>query len=84
MQMILGVYSKEDAEKAIIAIGQELIRKSADVSRDLENVSSIKIEAVILPGEVVNVNINKNYTARFEEMNNKENSSEVIENEKIL
>ncbi len=68
MLKIIGpVHSKQECEKAIKAIGQELIRKAADISNDIENVSSIEIKAKITTDEVVNVDVTKNYTARLDE-----------------
>lgn len=61
------VQDKETAKKAIIAIGQEIIRQAEDVCQEINNVTSIKIEAEVLPCEHANVNITKNYAARFKE-----------------
>lgn len=58
---------KENVNKAIKAIGQELIKRADDITNDIENVSTITINAVLTPEEIVNFNINKNYTAMFEE-----------------
>lgn len=66
--MIVGpVHSEEEAEKAVISIGQELIRRAKDITSDIERVTKIKIEAEILPDEVTNVNITKNYVTEFKE-----------------
>lgn len=61
------IYSKKEAEKAVISIGQELIRRAKDITNDIERVTKIKIEAEILPDEVINVNVTKNYVADFKE-----------------
>lgn len=66
--MIIGpVHSKEDAEKAIISIGQELIKRAKDITNDIERVTTIKIDALISADEVINVNVTKNYITDFEE-----------------
>lgn len=61
------IYCKEDVEKAIISIGQELIKRAKDISNDVVMVNSIEINAEILPDEVVNMNVTKNYTTNFED-----------------
>ena len=63
---IITITRKEDINKSIKAIGQELIRRADDISKDLEMVSSITINAVLTPAEIVNFDITKNYTAMFE------------------
>ncbi len=65
--VIAQVHSKEDAEKAMIAIGQEIIRRAKETCVNVDRVTSIKITAEITPEEYANVNINKNYVAEFEE-----------------
>ena len=72
--MIIGpVHSKEDAEKAIVFIGQELIRRAKDISNDVERVTSIKIEVKIVPDEMINVDVTKNYVTEFEEEGKNDN-----------
>lgn len=66
------IFGKENTKKAIIAIGQELIRRSDDICNDLDFVGSISISAELLPTEIANFNINKNYIARFKEEENNE------------
>ena len=63
------VHSKEDTKKALIAIGQEIIRQADDISNQIENVSFIKIDALVEPEPdgAISVNITKNYVARFED-----------------
>lgn len=65
--IINQVISKEDAEKAIISVGQEIIRRAKDICRDLERVRSIKIDAEIVafPDEAININVTKNYVTDF-------------------
>jgi len=58
---------KQEYEKAIKAIGQELIRRASDITNDIEYVFSIEIKAKITPDEVVNFDVTKNYAARFED-----------------
>ena len=44
---IITITRKEDINKSIKAIGQELIRRADDISKDVEMVSSITINAEI-------------------------------------
>lgn len=67
LKVVGPVHSKQDCEKAIKAIGEELIRKASDISNDVENVTSIEIKAKITTDEIVNVDVIKNYTARLDE-----------------
>lgn len=66
--IIREVINKEEAEKAIISVGQEIIRRAKDVCNDLKGVTSIKIDAEIVPfpDEAISININKNYITEFE------------------
>lgn len=73
--VIAGVHNKEEAEKAMIAIGQEIIRRAKETCVNVDRVTSIKTVAEITPEEYANVNINKNYVAEFEESEEKENES---------
>lgn len=70
--LIYKVTNKEEAEKAIISVGQEIIRRAKDICNDLNRVASIKIDAEIIPfpDEAINVYITKNYITKFEEENN--------------
>lgn len=68
---IITCCGKEKVNKSIKAIGQELIRRADDISNDIEKVGTITINAVLTPGEIVNFNITKNYTAEFENEKNK-------------
>ena len=67
--VIAGVHNKEEAEKAMIAIGQEIIRRAKDITNDIDRVTSIKIDAEIepFPEGYISVNINKNYIAEFQD-----------------
>ncbi len=63
---MLIVKNKETCKDAIISIGQELIKRAEDISNDIERVSSIEISAKLNPDEVVNIDVKKNYIAKFE------------------
>lgn len=65
--MVVEVKSEKTAKDGIIAIGQELIKRAEDITKDLKGVSSITIYAQLNPSEVVNFDITKNYTAILEE-----------------
>lgn len=65
------VKGEEAAKKGIIAIGQSLIERAEEISRDLDRVTSITIYAQLNPSEIVNFDITKNYTAEFKEENKK-------------
>lgn len=57
----------KSAKDAMIAIGQEIIRQADEICNSLINVNVITINAVITPDEFANVNITKNFRARFKE-----------------
>lgn len=63
------VTNKEEAEKAIVSVGQEIIRRAKDICNDVSRVTSIKIDAEIIPfpDEAISLNVTKNYIAEFEE-----------------
>ncbi len=63
---IINCIGKENVNKSIKAIGQELIRRADDISSDIERVGTITINAVLTPTEIVNFDVTKNYTAEFE------------------
>ena len=67
--IINQVNSKEEAETAMIAVGQEIIRRAKETCSNVDRVTSIKIDAEIIPflDGAITVNINKNYVAEFEE-----------------
>lgn len=69
--MEIIVTNKEATKKGIIAIGQSLIERAEEISRDLDRVTSITIYAQLNPSEIVNFDITKNYTAEFKEENKK-------------
>ena len=51
-----------EAERCIKSIGEDLIKRAGDISRDLENVTTISIKAVIDGGTIINYDVTKNYT----------------------
>ena len=63
---ILIPTGKENVNKSIKAIGQELIRRADDIANDINKVSSITINVVLTPDEIVNFDVTKNYIAEFE------------------
>ena len=67
MEKEIIALGKENINKAIKAIGQELIRRADEISFNIERVSTITINAVLTPAEVVNFDITKNYIATFQE-----------------
>lgn len=68
----IRVHSQEEAKKAVIAIGQELIKRADDICRDLERVSSITILSTITADEEVTVDVTKKYTAMYKEEENED------------
>ena len=67
--MKIIIKNEETAKNGIIAIGQSLIEKAEEITRDLERVASITIFAQLNPGEIINFDITKNYTAELKEEN---------------
>lgn len=67
--MAIIIKNEEEAKKGIIAIGQSLIERAEEISRDLDRVTSITIYARLDPSEIVNFDITKNYIAKFKEEN---------------
>lgn len=67
--IINQVNSKEEAETAMIAVGQEIIRRAKETCSNVDRVTSIKIDAEIIPfpDGAITININKNYVAEFNE-----------------
>ena len=63
------IKNEETAKNGIIAIGQSLIEKAEEITRDLDRVQSITIFAQLNPIEVVNFDITKNYIAELKEEN---------------
>ena len=62
-----GIRNKESCKNAIIAIGQDLIKRAEEISSDLEHVGSITIHAELNPTEIVNYDITKNRCIFWEE-----------------
>lgn len=54
---------KDGIETTIKAIGQSLINSAGDIARDIHNVRSITIKAVLEPDNIVTFNVNKEYLA---------------------
>lgn len=67
MEKPLAPIGKENVKKAIIAIGQELIKRADDITNDIKFVANIEISAKLTPDEVTNFNIKKNYIAMYED-----------------
>lgn len=67
MKEIIVPIGIENVSKGIKAIGQELIKKANEISKDIERVNTITINAVLTPEKIVNFDITKNFTATFEE-----------------
>lgn len=63
---------QENCKKALESIGQDLINRAEDISRDLKFVTSITIHAELNPAEIVNYGVSKNYGVYFTE-NEEEN-----------
>ena len=61
------VHGKESCKNAIIAIGQDLIKRAEEISSDLEHVGSITIHAELNPTEIVNYDVTKNRSVFWEE-----------------
>ena len=70
--MTIIIKNEEEAKKGIIAIGQSLIERAEEISRDLDRVTSITIYAQLNPSEIVNFDITKNYVAELKEENKEE------------
>lgn len=71
MEKLLVPIGKENVKKAIIAIGQELIKRADDITNDIKFVANIEISAKLTPDEVTNFNIKKNYIAMYEDKEEK-------------
>lgn len=69
--MNIIIKNEETAKNGIIAIGQSLIERAEEITRDLDRVTSITIFAQLNPSEVVNFDITKNYVVEFKEENKK-------------
>lgn len=71
MEEPLVPIGKENVKKAIISIGQELIKRADDITNDIKFVANIEISAKLTPDEVTNFNIKKNYIATYEDKEEK-------------
>lgn len=71
MEKPLAPIGKENVKEAIIAIGQELIKRADDITNDIKFVANIEISAKLTPDEVTNFNIKKNYIAMYEDKEEK-------------
>ena len=60
------VINQESYKKSLQSIGQDLIDRAEDISRDLKFVTSITIHAELNPSEIVNYDVTKNYFVYFE------------------
>ena len=67
--MNIIIKNEETAKNGIIAIGQSLIERAEEITRDLDRVQSITIFAQLNPGEIINFDITKNYVAELKEEN---------------
>ena len=63
------IKNEETTKNGIIAIGQSLIEKAEEITRDLDRVASITIFAQLNPGEIINFDITKNYIVELKEEN---------------
>lgn len=70
--MEVVITGKKTAKEGIIAIGQSLINKAEEITKDIDKdkVSSITIYANLNPNEIVTFEVSKSYYAQFEEENN--------------
>lgn len=62
----MTISQKDDLEKWIKAIGEEIIDRASDVARDNERLRSVTIKSEITPDEILNLDINKNYIVKFD------------------
>ena len=67
--MEIIIKNEETAKNGIIAIGQSLIERAEEITRDLDRVTSITIFAQLNPSEIINFDITKNYVAELKEEN---------------
>ena len=67
--MEIIIKNEETAKNGIIAIGQSLIERAEEITKDLNRVSSITIFAQLNPSEIINFDITKNYVAELKEEN---------------
>ena len=57
----MGKTINSEVSKCIKAIGQDLINRADDISKDLKRVRNIEIKSTICNGEIINYDVNKNY-----------------------
>ena len=57
----MKVTINSEVAKCIKSIGQDLIDRADDISKDLENVASITIYSKITGDEIINYDVTKNY-----------------------
>lgn len=58
---IAPIRGTEAVKKALISIGQEIIDRAEELSKDLCNVKAINIKGSITTDELVSLNIEKQY-----------------------
>lgn len=72
------IVTKEKADQnikeVITAIGQNIIDRADEVSKNCENLSKITISADITPGTIVDYSINKTYYATIDVKKNEGNN----------
>lgn len=59
------IKKENDVENWVKSIGQNLIDRAEDISRDIDKVRTITIYANITPEEILNFDITKNYTVKL-------------------
>lgn len=52
----------KEVSRCIKSIGEDLIKRADDISNDIENVTSININAIIENGTIINYDVTKNYS----------------------
>jgi hypothetical protein len=52
----------KELSRCIKSIGHDLIKRADDISNDVENVTSININAIIEKGTIINYDVTKNYS----------------------